>query len=58
MHDGGGHDGGGDDGVVETMGFEPTTPGLQSRCSARLSYVPVGGSLWPKAVLSETPTGC
>ena len=26
---------------VETMGFEPTTPGLQSRCSARLSYVPL-----------------
>ena len=26
--------------VVETMGFEPTTPWLQTRCSARLSYVP------------------
>ena len=27
--------------LVETMGLEPTTPGLQSRCSSRLSYVPV-----------------
>ena len=27
-------------GEVETMGLEPTTPGLQSRCSSRLSYVP------------------
>ncbi len=35
--------------VVETMGFEPTTPCLQSRCSARLSYVP-----WP--VLEECPS--
>ncbi len=26
---------------VETMGFEPTTPCLQSRCSNQLSYVPV-----------------
>jgi|SoiMethySBSTD1v2_1073268.scaffolds.fasta_scaffold21867_1 hypothetical protein len=26
--------------VVETMGFEPTTPCLQSRCSSQLSYVP------------------
>jgi hypothetical protein len=25
---------------VETMGFEPTTPCLQSRCSSQLSYVP------------------
>ena len=25
---------------VETIGFEPTTPWLQTRCSARLSYVP------------------
>ena len=23
------------------MGLEPTTPGLQSRCSSKLSYVPV-----------------
>jgi hypothetical protein len=23
------------------MGFEPTTPALQRRCSARLSYVPI-----------------
>ena len=28
--------------VVETMGLEPTTPCLQSRCSSQLSYVP-----WP-----------
>ena len=27
---------------VETMGLEPTTPCLQSRCSSQLSYVPVG----------------
>ena len=27
-------------GSVETMGLEPTTPGLQSRCSSQLSYVP------------------
>ena len=27
-------------GKVETMGLEPTTPCLQSRCSSRLSYVP------------------
>jgi hypothetical protein len=28
---------------VETMGLEPTTPCLQSRCSSQLSYVPVFG---------------
>src|SRR5579875_3932653 len=28
--------------VVETMGLEPTTPCLQSRCSSQLSYVPEG----------------
>ena len=27
--------------MVETMGLEPTTPCLQSRCSSQLSYVPV-----------------
>ena len=27
---------------METIGFEPTTPCLQSRCSSQLSYVPVG----------------
>ena len=27
--------------TVETMGLEPTTPCLQSRCSSQLSYVPV-----------------
>src|SRR5207248_11511260 len=26
--------------LVETMGLEPTTPCLQSRCSSQLSYVP------------------
>ena len=26
--------------MVETMGLEPTTPCLQSRCSSQLSYVP------------------
>jgi hypothetical protein len=26
--------------VVETMGLEPTTSCLQSRCSSQLSYVP------------------
>ena len=29
--------------VVETMGLEPTTPCLQSRCSSQLSYVPEWG---------------
>ena len=32
-------------GLVETIGFEPTTPWLQTRCSARLSYVPNGASI-------------
>jgi hypothetical protein len=27
--------------MVETRGFEPRTPCLQSRCSSQLSYVPV-----------------
>ena len=35
--------------LVETMGLEPTTPCLQSRCSSHLSYVP-----WP-GVLSLNP---
>ena len=30
--------------VVETMGLEPTTPCLQSRCSSQLSYVPRAGA--------------
>jgi hypothetical protein len=30
--------------MVETMGIEPTTPCLQSRCSSQLSYVPEKGS--------------
>jgi hypothetical protein len=30
---------------VETMGLEPTTPCLQSRCSSQLSYVPEGPSV-------------
>src|SRR5437762_707700 len=29
--------------AVETMGLEPTTPCLQSRCSSQLSYVPEFG---------------
>ncbi len=29
--------------LVETMGLEPTTPCLQSRCSSQLSYVPEVG---------------
>ena len=28
---------------MELMGIEPTTPGLQSRCSSQLSYVPGSG---------------
>ena len=35
--------------VVETMGLEPTTPCLQSRCSSQLSYVP-----WP-ATSAQNP---
>ena len=31
--------------AVETMGLEPTTPCLQSRCSSQLSYVPEWGLL-------------
>ena len=30
--------------VVENVGLEPTTPGLQSRCSSQLSQSPVCGS--------------
>jgi hypothetical protein len=30
--------------LVETMGLEPTTSCLQSRCSSQLSYVPVFGN--------------
>ena len=37
------------------MGFEPTTPGLQSRCSARLSYVPVFSQLLVDASMFTTP---
>ncbi len=34
-------------GLVETMGLEPTTPCLQSRCSSQLSYVPrADNSYW------------
>ncbi len=32
--------------VVETMGLEPTTPCLQSRCSSQLSYVPSAETLY------------
>ena len=32
-------------GTVEMDGFEPTTPWLQTRCSARLSYIPVASSI-------------
>jgi hypothetical protein len=28
--------------IVETMGLEPTTFWMQTRCSSQLSYVPVG----------------
>ena len=28
--------------MVETMGLEPTTFWMQTRCSSQLSYVPVG----------------
>ena len=34
-------------GEVETMGLEPTTPCLQSRCSSQLSYVPEGSTRLP-----------
>ncbi len=33
--------------LVETMGLEPTTPCLQSRCSSQLSYVPEGTPIVP-----------
>ena len=35
--------------AVETMGLEPTTPCLQSRCSSQLSYVPL--TLFPSALV-------
>ena len=37
--------------MVETMGLEPTTPCLQSRCSSQLSYVPgvLARYWWPSA---------
>ena len=28
--------------MVEMRGFEPLTPWMQTRCSAGLSYIPVG----------------
>ena len=28
--------------MVETMGLEPTTFWMQTRCSSQLSYVPMG----------------
>jgi hypothetical protein len=30
--------------VVGEAGIEPTTPGLEGRCSIRLSYSPAGGT--------------
>ena len=47
--------------LVETMGLEPTTPCLQSRCSSQLSYVPVGativGGVWAAADPEALPSG-
>jgi hypothetical protein len=42
--------------MVETMGFEPTTPCLQSRCSSQLSYVPEG-CVMVAPRLRAAPTG-
>ncbi len=39
--------------LVETMGIEPTTPCLQSRCSSQLSYVPVSVNPTRRLVLSR-----
>ncbi len=36
--------------LVETMGLEPTTPCLQSRCSSQLSYVPLSRVFTRKAL--------
>ena len=41
---------------METIGFEPTTPWLQTRCSARLSYVPVTGFMVPARRYTATAT--
>lgn len=37
--------------MVEARGFEPLTPGLQSRCSSQLSYAPMA-----RGTLPRTPT--
>jgi hypothetical protein len=46
--------------VVETMGLEPTTPCLQSRCSSQLSYVPatfrLRARLPPPQLAQATPS--
>ncbi len=34
--------------LVETMGLEPTTSCLQSKCSSQLSYVPENGKHTPR----------
>ncbi len=39
---------------VETMGLEPTTPCLQSRCSSQLSYVPLQ-PIVPPTPLTSAP---
>ncbi len=40
--------------LVETMGLEPTTPALQTRCSSQLSYVPrISGAARIQANLGE-----
>src|SRR5207249_949721 len=41
--------------LVETMGLEPTTPCLQSRCSSQLSYVPAGRSSYARQVVTTPP---
>ena len=38
--------------IMEIRGFEPLTPGLQSRCSSQLSYIP-GSRTRPSPVQGE-----
>jgi hypothetical protein len=41
---------------VETMGLEPTTPCMQSRCSSQLSYVPDEASVVTPCALGHHDT--
>ena len=42
--------------LVENVGLEPTTPGLQSRCSSQLSQSPAASCVVPGRLELPTPT--